>query len=269
MRHLIGILGGFFCAGTIAVSAFAADSGSPAPAPAAVAAHDKIDALNLDFRQLYSSARASMINRAGPLLIASDGKVILLNGTTSKEVQYRPLLFDVLKTVDHVPLAIFVHLAANPGPLQTQQVDQLKALRGKITDAQAQILAVPMPAATAQRQKQMIEYCLRFIDVTLQTDETTPAKLREFVRAMQPSVEANMRDSVELELTGLDSAVKQLRASIKDEDWARVHAVVFVSHMARDQEMHLEYFKRLLDQDAEGNRVVYVDGRFDQQAGVD
>ncbi|HEY9777104.1 MAG TPA: hypothetical protein V6C81_25285 [Planktothrix sp.] len=238
------------------------------PALAAEIQHDKIDLLNQNFRTLYAIARQDAAVRAEPILIVRRESLTLLQSGKSTIEKYFPPESDTLKVVDHIGLALFTILVHDSAHLDKDRLDRLRSLRKSIEDAREQIEANPFSPATLERQKKMIDMNLAFVDSVIQDKGCSSKALHSFVRSIEPFTDDNIKESVELELGSLYKAMDQIRSLLTPEEWQSMHVVIFGSHMARAQQMHFQYFQRLLDQTEEGDRIVFCEGSSEDKDAV-
>lgn len=230
---------------------------------------DKIDALDAQFRQMYATSRQTLLDQSGPIILATGPSIELFqNGKVTRSVTYQPLIFDVLKTSDHIVLAIFADIVANPSQLNAMQKDQLKTLRDRVVDAEPQILACSMSDETRDKQKRMIATSLAFIDKVLAAGSSNPAELKAFLMECLPTVDSNIKEATYAELDALHNAVTSLRSALTSEEWQKTHVVLSTVHMARDQQMLMQYFSRLLDEPKEGGRIIVIEGQDDQKTAM-
>src|SRR5256885_2131277 len=68
---------------------------------------------------------------------------------------------------------------------------------------------------------------------------------------------------------GLHAAASAWRREMSADEWRALHVVVIGVHMARDEELATQYFLRLLGEPAEGRRVVYAEGLWDESRALD
>src|SRR6266852_1598170 len=85
-----------------------------------------------------------------------------------------------------------------------------------------------------------------------------PARLAE-LRATA----ANALDAARTEIADLDAAVEAVRRALGPAEFARLHVIVVGAHMAREGEVAMQYFEKLLGE-REGLRLVFAEGLWDE-----
>src|SRR5262249_53709146 len=88
-----------------------------APAPAGPVQPQALTELNNAFRAAYADARSRVLASAGPTLIANGDDFILLREGRRIEANVGTPIYDPVKTIAHIPLAIYVALTPGDGAL--------------------------------------------------------------------------------------------------------------------------------------------------------
>jgi hypothetical protein len=237
-------------------------SGQPVPAagPPATAAQDPLEQLNVRFRGTYAQAKADSVARSGPVLMVTGGKLVLYrNAEPVAEEPMLPELYQRLKEVDHLPLALHLRFAGPEGPPAPAELAAIRSLMAAARDG----LGAWCPPAALARQERILDACLQLLDAARSPGGIPPARLAAFAAGMGPLLLANADDAAAAELEQLQRSVARFRRGMSPEDWAALRVVIIGSHMARDGEVSLQYFCRLLGEPGEGGRIVYAEGLWD------
>lgn len=72
---------------------------------------DAFEDADLAFRDLYSRGRAATLARLGPVIVVEMDNLVLIRDGQRTEAKVIPPLYHHLKSVSHVPLALYVALA--------------------------------------------------------------------------------------------------------------------------------------------------------------
>jgi hypothetical protein len=100
------------------------------------------------------------------------------------------------------------------------------------------------------------------------------ATLREFARTTGALMLDNNTRAQRAALDGLHAAVTALLAKMNEDVRAKLCVVVCGSHQARSQDIVMEYFQRLLGEQAETgaareNRLIYTESTFGEEGALD
>jgi hypothetical protein len=229
----------------------------PAPAAPAAPAPDPLEQINVSFHDAYDQAKAAWLARSGPVLLLAGERVALYrDGVQVAEQPLRPALYHRLKEVAHLPVGLYLLLSGpGSGADPAARLRPLRALAAAAEDG----LERWCPPEHLPRQRQILEPCLRLLDQTL-AQGPSPERLARFAAELGPLVLANADAAAAQELQQLDQAVARLGAGLAAQDRLALKVVIAGAHMAREGEVSLQYFLRLLGERGEGGRVVYAEG---------
>src|SRR4051812_15230510 len=115
-----------------AVALLLCATGGPAqtvPAPVGPGQPAALTALNDAFRAAYADAKRRILASPGPLLIVNGDNVSLLRDGRRVEANVGTPIYDPVKTIAHVPLAIYVTLTPGDGAMDPERLKTLAGLR--------------------------------------------------------------------------------------------------------------------------------------------
>ena len=227
---------------------------------------DPLMKLNVAFRATYAEAKAESLSRSGTvLMVAGDQLLLYRNNVKVAEAPIRPALYHRLKAVAHVPLALHLLLGARD-PGTRERAADLRALAAAARADLKQWAAPPV----LDRQERILDASLQLLDDRLGPGGLAPGRLDAFARAMAPLVLANAETAAALELEALHGAVSRFRGAMAPGDWDTLRVVVIGSHMAREGEVAMQYFSRLLGEPGEeGARIVFGEGLWQPRDAMD
>jgi hypothetical protein len=226
---------------------------------------DPLAQFNAAFREAYIQAKADTLARGGPVLVVSgDWLMLYRNHAEAAREPVRPARYHRLKAVAHVPLALQV-LLGNPdfAPEGT-----LRTLRTLAAAARAGLDSWCSGPALA-RQERILDASLRLLDARLEPAGLADGRLSRFTAELGPLLLANAAEAAELELDALHGKVLGFRKGMDPADWRALRVVIIGSHMAREGEVTLQYFSRLLAEPREGGRIVYAEGLWQPRDALD
>lgn len=216
---------------------------------------------NDKFRELYAEARSRMIKLSQPTIIVFGDEIVLLDGPDRSSRKFISDKYTLLKSVDHISLAVFVCLKLDTDkpltPERLQQLDQVKRLTQK---ALASLDKCNLDADTLVRQKLIINKSLAVIEKVEQQKTISSGELQAFCRDISKPVMQNADEGVASQLSTIDSIVRKWRDSLSEEKWNKLKVVIVSGHMPREQQSNMQYFSKLLKQKREGDRLIYCEG---------
>jgi hypothetical protein len=232
-------------------------------------AQPELTELNNAFRAAYADAKKRVLAASGPTLIVNGDNFSLLRDHQRLEASVAVAIYDPVKTIAHIPLAIYVTLTPGNGVVDDDRLQTLASLRKLIPPAEASLDALKLPAGTLARQKKIVAASLSFIDSVAETRSLARPKLLEFTRGMAPLVMANVTEAARAQLDAVHAQVSAWRRELNPEEWDRLHVLIVGPHMPRQDLVVTQYFLRLLHEPAEGRRVIYAESLWQEPAALD
>ena len=142
-------------------------AGGPAqtmPVPAGPVPPPALTALNSAFRAAYADVKIRVLKASGPTIIVNGDNFSLLRHGQRVEANAGTPIYDPVKTIAHIPLAIYVTLTPGDGAIEDDRLRTLKGLRQLIPPAEASLDALRLSDATLVRQKRIVAASLAFLD---------------------------------------------------------------------------------------------------------
>src|SRR3954454_11759762 len=107
-----------------------------------------LTALNNAFRRAYADAKSRVLAAAGPTLIVNGDNFSLLRDGRRAEANVGTPIYDPIKTIAHIPLAVYVTLTPDDGAVGDDRLKTLANLRELIPPAEASLDTLKLSAAT-------------------------------------------------------------------------------------------------------------------------
>jgi hypothetical protein len=250
----------------ISAAGVAAQTTSVAAAPVQPPA---LTALNDAFRAAYAAARSRVLAAAGPTLIVNGDNFILLRDGRRVEANTGTPIYDPVKTIAHLPLAIYVTLSPGDGVVGEARLKTLAGLRELIPAAEASLDTLKLSAATLARQKRIVADSVAFIGDVAGKGKFARSSLLTFTRGMTPLVMENVTEAARAQLDTIHAQVTAWRKDLSQQEWDRLHVVIIGPHMPREDLVVTQYFLRLLHEPREGRRVVYAESVWEEPQALD
>jgi hypothetical protein len=235
----------------------------PAPQP------ESLTALNDAFRAAYADAKRRVLAAPGPLLIVNGDNLSLMRDGRRSEANVSAAIYDPVKTIAHIPLAIFVALSPGEGALDAERRTTLEGLRRLIPPAQGSLDRLRLSAPVLERQNRIVTASIAYLDEVIAAGQYKRAALEAFTRRMAPLLMANVADAARGQLDALHARMIAWRREIPQRDWDQLRVVIIGPHMPREDLVVTQYFCRLLHEPAEGRRVVYAESMWEEPKALD
>jgi hypothetical protein len=228
----------------------------------------RLSELDDQFVSIYEAARRRLLDeqRARALIVIKDDQMLLYHsgGTPDVTTGLRPPLYDKLKVLGHVPLAIYCLLVGHTGEvLQQSMLQALAGYRQKVAATGNDLdTTTESEAGILRRWLNMLERALSFLDQVIDAACVSEADLTAFCRANVPDMNAIFAAAARAQLDVCHARVMHVKESVLSaDDWASLRVVIIGPHMARRDQNFLQYFSRLLQTPKYADRrVVYYEG---------
>lgn len=233
-------------------------------------ATDDLGRLNSRFRQDYADAKRQIREKLGPIVVLNGDSVVLYRGKDRLEEHMTPELYTLDKSVDHIPLTIFVVLTNATGASFDQETrEKLIDLKEFVSKATDEVYKSTVPGLELGRQREIIEKSTSFIDEVLLAGQVSETRLRGFTRMIAPLTLKNVDQATAKSLSRVDEIVQKWRKEMTATEWEQLYVVVVSGHMPRAQNSFMQYFQKLLHQKREGERIVYFEGTAEDRQALD
>jgi len=231
---------------------------------------ERLAELDERFVEIYEAARGRLLDgqKERALILVHEDYMLLYHGGREPRVitGLRPPLYDKLKSLSHVPLAIFCLLSDRTVSDQAISQADLDAL----DEYRKQLASAANDLDTTQETESgllphRIDICARalaFLERVLGNGRVSPTDLNAYCRANVPDLHASFLAATKVQLDACHERILHLKESVLSaDDWASLRIVVMGPHMAHKDQNFLQYFAKLLHTPMYSDkRLVYFEG---------
>ena len=242
---------------------------------------DPLIALNASFRSAYADLRSQLQATQTPVIIQVGDKIILFNkGMRTESMAISPR-YTELKTIAHLPLALYVMLSNETNKVMTDvQLDKLRDYRTLIGSVSNALATLNFSSEQLDRQGRLIKRSLSLIDTVLSHKIISKDALHQFTLSQRDDCLANMSDAAEEQINTLDHQFKSWVKDMTPEERQHIRVVVGASHMPRIGNLAMQYFSAALAENFEGRyveegsskdnsfRLIYGENVFDEEKAL-
>jgi hypothetical protein len=266
------------CSGNALPTHEAPSTHAAAPRTCALPVTDPFCATNDAFREAYATRRAAMLEASGPVLLQLADRLVLVRDGQRLEALTTNARYHELKSVAHVPFALFLMLASVHGPIDEAQLRKLAAYRVLVRRAATTIEGRFPVAAQRERQRRILDRSLSLLDRVIREKHLEVAVLRELVRAQRADLLENVRDAAHEQVEIMHALVKAWTEPMSAAELSTLKIVVGTMHMARPGSLAVQYFQawlgepyagRMADERVElGARIIVAEGVVDEDRSL-
>ncbi|GAA4682782.1 hypothetical protein GCM10023324_41390 [Streptomyces youssoufiensis] len=238
----------------------AAATTAPAPSAAGVThaerrARDAIRAANVGMRASYAASKSELSTRLSPVIVvqndATGGRFTLVrDGSPPETTCPVPELFELAKSISHVPQGLFSILAAyvsdtvpnlpnasriDPhdldmvafrGPGSVDWIGPLQEYATTLTTARRQLVNAHLPRELELSCRKILDESLTFVRDSVRDETFDMASFTRFSAATYPSIRTNMEYAASAQISGVEGLMRKWRATVGDEQWKDLYTVV-------------------------------------------
>ena len=219
------------------------------------------DDVNLEFRKFYAKALTEKRKNFGPVILCSGGEMILFHNNQRTAVNVVSQKFHFFKTVAHVPLAVYVALDNHCDENLSEAVlNDLASFKKKYNLAGESFQKWGLSEKELSAQHSILDDTNSFLDKVIAAKKVTRKELDSFAFSMKQRIFDNADNAVLYELGKTDNQIALWKKSMSQADWDKLKVIIVSPHMPRNVNRQMIYFQTLLNENQEGNRVIYMDG---------
>jgi hypothetical protein len=242
----------------------------PTPPADAKTVPAELEAMNAASRKMYADARARELATIPVVIVVSGDDLILRKNGQRTAATVLTAEYHALKCVSHSTLALFAHLAAEPGqPLSAERLKALKEYQALLTAAGPAVEKCGFDPETLARQKRLLARALEFTAAVLRDGKVSADGLEKFCRTSRADVLASGAGAARAQVAATHKQVMAWKKELTAAEWAGLAVVVSGSQTPRAENVAVQYFSRLLGEPrGEGRRVAYAEALWDEEKAV-
>jgi hypothetical protein len=226
-----------------------------------------LETLDARFVQIYELARAERVahEQKKGLIIVQDDVMLLFRGDepVRRFTGLEPPLYNKMKTLGHIPLAVFCLLhAVSDGPLSRSLKGRLVSYRALLDSAGRELdVSGEVKAGILPRPIGIHMMALAFLGSVLKDGAASRHALHGFTRGVCDDVDLVLAAAAKAQLQACERMVKEIRSLLSPEEWAGLRVLILGPYMAKQGEIFLQFFSKELNTPVSGDRrLVYFDG---------
>ncbi|WP_328315750.1 hypothetical protein [Streptomyces sp. NBC_00388] len=217
-------------------------------------ARDAILAVNSGMRSNYAVLKSDLIKYLSPVIVvqndAKGGKFTLIHNGTQESVNPVSEVFELAKSISHVPLGIFstvapylsdkvpnlphaeridphdLKMVAFKGTGTTGWISPLQAFGATLTTARQQLDKANVPQEMVVSFTKLLDAALNFIDVSVKSKSFDMKSFEDFSGSVYGNIRTNMKYAADAQIAGVQAIMKKWRTKIGEEGWKDLYTVV-------------------------------------------
>ena len=225
--------------------------------------------LDSQFVEFYEAARNTLVDaqkRKALIVVQEDMLLLYHRDLPVREFPgLRPALYTKLKTIGHVPLAIYCLLQEHAG---AERLPDRVSAKAASYGAELKSLAADFDLQKEVEQGQLARNvgisarAIDFLNQVLSRQKVTEAELNGFVGAQAADIGIALAGAACAQLNACHERVMQIKNDVlTDQEWKDLRVLVLGAYMARQGDLFLQYFADILHSPQQADRrLVYFEG---------
>jgi hypothetical protein len=229
---------------------------------------ERLERLDHRFVEIYEETRAKVVEqqKEAALIVIDDDALLLYrrNHPIQRFPGLKPPIYTKMKTLGHIPLAIFCLFCDHMGGrLTADLLARISQYRGALessaedldTSDEVQQGILPKPSPVYAK-------VIAFLDAVIAKEGASGEEIAAFAQSVGEDIAPLLAAAARAQLDACNALVTHIRQQLlSDEQWHEVRVLVLGPYMARQGQLFLQYFSQLLDTPNQGDRrLVYFDG---------
>lgn len=229
---------------------------------------ERLERLDHRFVEIYEETRAKLVEQQKEAsLIVIDDDVLLFyrrNHPVQRFPGLKPPIYTKMKTLGHIPLAAFCLVCDHTGGRITPGLlAKISEFRGALessaedldTSDEVQQGILPKPSPVYAK-------VIAFLDAVIAKEGASGEEIAAFAQSVGQDIPPLLAAAARAQLDACNVLVTQIHQQLlSDDQWDELRVLILGPYMARQGQLFLQYFSKLLDTSAQGDRrLVYFDG---------
>ncbi len=194
-------------------------------------ARDALLAVNADMRRNYATLKAGLTTRLSPVIVvqndARGGRYTLVDGGERESLHPVPEVFELAKSIAHVPLGTFAILAPHlEGPEGRDWVRPLQDFAATLAAARERLAEAGLPRELEASSRRILDGALRFAAGSVERGTFGTGSFTDFTAGVYRDVRTNMRHAARAQIAGVEAVMRRWRRRVGEERWPDLYVVV-------------------------------------------
>lgn len=226
-------------------------------------AREAVFHIDTAMRRNYDSLKAKISANLSPVLVVQPdlggGTYTLVRRGSQTSTHPVEPLFQLVKSISHLPLGIYTILAPYLRNAQTRDwLAELVAFRDVAAAALDGLHEARLPRRAETASRDILSKGIAFMDTCIAQGDFTMHGFEEFSASLQESILTNMDFAAGALVDGVQNLLAEWREEMGEEDWSNLYAVILVIWTTEAQNQHYDILRRLMDQKTVEERLLVI-----------
>ncbi len=218
------------------------------------------------FREIYATKVDEKVDKAKPFLLIANDKIYLYKSNFITAKTLTPVIYNLLKSVDHIPLAVFVLLDDKTDQiLDEKTILKLKRLEQFSHELSDRFEYSYILDDTVKNQIEILKATSNFCQPIIEKKQISQDNLQNFASLITKALMKNADIATANLLENLNSYLQEL--DFNEQNKKALHVIILTAHMAQSKQCIYQYFQKYFNETAEGHHIIVLeDSNTDEMA---
>lgn len=194
-------------------------------------ARNAVIAVDTAMQKNYSILKSELIGHLSPVIVVQNdgqgGTFTLVYEGTQETVQPVPQLFQLVKSVSHTPLGIYVIIAPYLKQSHVKDwIQPLETFKSTLKEALENLPDAELPEHALQSCTKVLEGGIKFIKDSIKADRFSIESFQAFTASVQGDIQTNMSYAAKAQVDGVEALLERWRKKLGPEQWKKTYAIV-------------------------------------------
>lgn len=217
-------------------------------------ARNTIFDIDLHMRRSYAALKSDLILKLSPVIIVNNdsrgGEYTLIHNGVQESVQPVSQVFEMTKSISHVPLGIFSIIAPYlKAPSIGGWQAPLKEFAVTLTTALEHLKHAQMPENAEVASKRILKRSLAFIEKSLKAGDFSIKGFEKYAASVFDAIRVNMQYASMAQIEAVNTLIGSWKAKVGEQEWKKLYTVVLSIWTTSVENQNTIILRTLMDPD--------------------
>ena len=219
-----------------------------------VRARNAVLAVDTAMQKNYALLKSALTWHLSPVIVVNNegkgGEYTLIHGGRRESLHPISPVFELVKCISHVPLAIYCVIAPFlKQPRAVEWIRPLEELAVVLRSALASLEEAEFPREAKAASAKILEGGLRFIEHSVKDGRFSIESYTKFTGSVDAALKTNMQCAADAQVAGVNKLIRRWKEEIGREQWKNVYVVVLSIWTTSKRNQNSIILRELMDED--------------------
>lgn len=228
-----------------------------------VRAKNAIYAVDNAMQANYTAMKATLIQGLEPVIVvqndAEGGTFTLVNDGKTETIKPVADIFQLVKSVSHTPLGIYVIIAPYlKAPQVTDWIAPLELFKATLENALLNINETSLPKQAIESCSKVLSEGIIFINNSVNANRFSIESFEKFTADVAKDIKINMHFAAEAQVQGVENVLKKWKEVLGPEKWKNLYAIVLAIWTTEYKNQNWLILNQMMDQKMVDSHLITI-----------